>query len=488
MVLPCIKYPDYHVVYVAPTGHQASVFSTDKLDSAMRNSEFIQRYYTDTKTKDQVMYKEFRGGSKIYLRSAFHSADSTRGITADQTDIDELQDILTDHIPVIEQCMSHSLPKWESMKERIPDLPMHLFNKKMYSGTPKTIENTLERYWAKSTKNEWLIKCLHCNRWNYINEQNVGPDFLICNKCGLAILYKDGLWVAMNPGADIQGYRLPQVILPWINNQKYPEIWKVNIIHPMKIYTSQKFFNEVLALPYANAKNPLNEFDIRATCKEDFEMALRPDSYPWLKNMELFAGIDWGKGDLATGTSYSVLWIGGPVNGKYRSVFVRKYVGRMSEPLVQIQDMLHYINFFKCNFTIADSGDGRTANAMLVEKLGPHRFSECYEHGTMKRRIKWDPDQGIYIINRTRMMTDLFMQIKRGDVEFFKYEQFKVYAEDFLNIYTEYSEQTRQTRYDHSGPDDCFHAFMFSRLACMIIKGELGKYLGTGENEELELN
>jgi hypothetical protein len=36
--LPAIKYDNYHSLYVAPTGNQVSVFSTDKLDSALGGS------------------------------------------------------------------------------------------------------------------------------------------------------------------------------------------------------------------------------------------------------------------------------------------------------------------------------------------------------------------------------------------------------------------------------------------------------------------
>ena len=112
-----MKYENYHTLYVAPTGNQVSVFSTDKLDSAIRRSPFIKDHYTDTKTKDQISYKELSNGSKIYLRSAFHSADAIRGISCDQSCIDEIQDIVSDHIPVIEQSMSHSLAKWSHLKE-----------------------------------------------------------------------------------------------------------------------------------------------------------------------------------------------------------------------------------------------------------------------------------------------------------------------------------------------------------------------------------
>jgi len=483
IALPCAKYPNYHALYVAPTGNQLSVFSTDKLNGALRGSETIHDQFMNTQTKDQISYKELNNGSKIYLRSAFHTADSIRGISADFVVIDEVQDIISDHISVIGQCMSHSIAKHKMMREVIPDLPAHLFNCKMYAGTPKTIENTMEKYWEQSTQNEWIIKCGHCSKYNYINEYNVGDTCLICNKCGKPIYYENGQWVSMRSSGFIEGYRLPQIVLNWINDRNDPDAWKISVINTKKVYSTEKYYNEILALPYANAKHPINIVEIKAVCKEYPMLTDTDDSYhPMIKGYQLYAGIDWGKGDTASGTSYSVLSISAKIKTRFCLVFKKKYTGRMSDPLVQIEDMIRIIKRFKCILTIADTGDGRVSNALMVEKLGAAQFAEVYEHGTIRKKIHWDGQKGHYIMNRTRVMTDVIMEIKRDQVSFFNFAQFEQYSHDFTGIYAEYSEQTRLTRYDHVVPDDCFHAYMFSRVAMAIISGEYGRYLSSSQD------
>ena len=482
-VLPCLKYPNYHSLYVAPTGQQVSVFSTDKLNGSLRESEIVREHYVDSHTKDQVSYKELRNGSKIYLRSAFHTADSIRGITADQTTFDEVQDLISDHISVIEQCMGHSMAKWEHMVEAIPTLPLHMFNRKIYAGTPKTVENTMEKYWKLSTQNEWIIKCQKCNKHNYINEENVGEECLICNKCHEPIFYQFGQWVSMNPGAKIDGYRMPQIVLNWINN---PRAWNIQVIQPRAKYTVEKFYNEILALPYANARHPLNELELKTCCKDydmvDENMIM---NHPFLKSgLPTFAGIDWGRGDLSFGSSYSVLTISVHYMYKPRVIFMKKYKGRMSDALLQVEDMLRIINRFGCSLAIADFGDGRTSNALMVKALGPGRFGEVYEHGSQKKKVHWDSVKGIYVISRTQVMTDLFMEIKRDQIEFFRHDQFKEFQDDFLGIYSEYSDSTRMTKYDHSIPDDSFHSFMFSQIALKIKRGEYSKYLLGGISDD----
>jgi hypothetical protein len=488
-VLPCLKYPNFHSLYVAPTGNQVSVFSTDKLDGAIRGSSVIKENFLTTQTKDQITYKELANGSKIYLRSAFHTADAVRGISSDQTSIDEVQDIVSDHIPVIEQSMGHSLAKYDHMKDRIPGLPMHFFNSKIYAGTPKSIDNTMEKYWLKSSMCEFLIHCTNqgCGKWNYIDECNIGEVQLICRKCGKPIFYENGQWVSMNQGGFISGYRLPSIVLPWINNIKNPEAWKINVIQPRSIYSAEKYANEVLALSYAAARHPLSAPELQACC-EDYDM-ITEDTYdmnPLLKGVNVIvAGIDWGKGELSiTGSSFSILCITALIRGKYKVIFMKRYSGKLSDPILQIEDMLRIIFKFQCKLVIADTGDGRTSNAMMVEALGPTRFAEAYEHGTIRQKIRWEREKGIYVFNRSRVMVDAIMSIKRTEIGFFKYDQFKEFQSDFTGIYSEYSDSTRMTKFDHVTADDCFHGFLFSTVALNILTGKYNRYLFGGVNED----
>jgi hypothetical protein len=156
---------------------------------------------------------------------------------------------------------------------------------------------------------------------------------------------------------------------------------------------------------------------------------------------------------------------------------MKKYAGKESEAIYQYKNMLEIIMQFNCSLVIADTGDGRTANAHMVEALGPARFGEVYEHGTLKKKIKWDGTSGHYIINRTQVMTDYFMDIKRQNVTFYRHDLFKEFQQDFTGIFQEYSEQTRLMKYDHLVPDDAFHSWMFCKIACSIARGEYAEYL-----------
>ena len=71
LLVPTLKYPNFHCLYIAPTGNQVSVFSTDKLDGAIKSSPIIKEHFVTSKQKAQISYKEFNNNSKIYCQSCF---------------------------------------------------------------------------------------------------------------------------------------------------------------------------------------------------------------------------------------------------------------------------------------------------------------------------------------------------------------------------------------------------------------------------------
>ena len=76
----------------------------------------------------------------------------------------------------------------------------------------------------------------------------------------------------------------------------------------------------------------------------------------------------------------------------------------------------------------------------------------------------------------------VFRNFAKYLVDFFRFEDFEKFSPDFTGIYAEYSERTRLTKYDHVVPDDCFHAYMFARIAKAIVMGEYVKYLSSGQD------
>lgn len=451
-------------LYVSPTNQQSKVFSQDRLKEPIETSDYLKSW-TTTKLSDNVFLKKFINRSQITLRYAYLNADRCRGIPADVIVLDELQDLLTDNIPVIEECASHSHLK--------------IF---MYSGTPKSLDNTIEYYWtAYSTQNEWIVPChrhliktpagISKIHWNILSEDHIGKTCLICDKCKNPIYPsdKDAQWVSLNPNIikqvpkPYEGYRIPQLMVPWIKHD--------DLIQKQKTYSRPKFFNEVLGLSYDSGTRPLTRQDVMDNCHSDIQLTTAyQDKVKTIvgHTFPVFAGIDWGTGE----NTYTVMTLGTYLNdGKFTIFYVHRFEGRESEPQVQIEEISRKISEYRVSLVGCDYGGGFWPNDELTRRFGWQRIVK-YQYSTPSTKVRWEDGLKRFLVHRTEVMSDIFNAIKRRDVfRFPNWEQFQLpYGADFLNIFSEYSEQLRTNVYKKSPActDDTFHSVLLCFLASMI--------------------
>ena len=462
----CIN-SNLNCLYVSPTNQQSKVFSQDRLKEPIELSDYLKNW-TTTKLSDSVFLKKFINHSQITLRYAYLNADRVRGIPADVICLDEIQDLLTDNIPVIEECASHSHLK--------------LF---MYSGTPKSLDNTIEFYWTnQSTQNEWVVPCHRhaiqvgnsrvVNKyWNILSEDNIGKKSLVCDKCHKPISSIDEAshWTSLNPGIlksdkiknPFEGYRIPQLMVPWITMDQ--------IIQKQHTYSRAKFYNEVLGLSYDSGTRPLTRQDIIDNCHDkilltpEFQESIRKyvgQAYP------VYAGIDWGTGE----NTFTVLSLGAYMgDGKFTIFYVHRFEGRETEPQVQIEAISRLVETYKIQLIGCDYGGGFWPNDELTRRFGFQRVIK-YQYSQPSTKVSWQDGHKRFLVHRTEVMSDVFNAIKRRDVfRFPNWEQFQMpFASDMLNIFSEYSEQLRQNVYKKSPSctDDTFHSILLCFLASMI--------------------
>lgn len=453
-----------NALYVSPTNIQTKTFSNDRLKAPIETSDFL-RSWTTTKLSDNVFLKKFINHSQITLRYAYLNADRVRGIPADLIAMDEIQDLLTDNIPIIEECASHSHLK--------------LF---MYSGTPKTLDNTLEKYWTEfSTQNEWAVPCHRhtftmvggktvTKHWNILSEDHIGKTGLICDRCHKRIYANDpeARWAAMNPGIikaipkPYEGYRIPQLMVPWIMHEE--------LLQKQKTYSRGKFYNEVLGLSYDSGARPLTRQDVMDNC--DPGISMRPQYQQRLRaalasGVSFYAGIDWGSGE----NTYTILTLGGYIENRFTTFFYHRFEGRESEPEFQIQEIEKIINMWGVKRIGCDYGGGFWPNDALTRTFGWHRVVK-YQYSTPGAKVKWEEGLKRFLVHRTEVMSDVFNGIKRRDVfRFPNWDEFQSpYGADFLNIFSEYNETLRQNQYKKSPSttDDSFHAMLLCFLVSML--------------------
>jgi hypothetical protein len=433
--------PAFKNLYVSPTSKQSRVFSTVRLKEFLR-SPFIRKNFIDKTCIQAVFHKSLKNYAQYFIEYCFLTADRVRGISADWIFIDEVQDIVTDFIPVIEEAASHSKYK--------------LFT---YAGTPKTPDNTIEYYWEQSTQREIALKCQHCGFWNVgLGMANISETGLICAKCKRSLTKERWEWVRAVSLKDCpyEGFHLNQLNVPWTE-------WD-EILVKLKLYSTEKFHNEVLGLSYDSGTKPITQQELMACCVDDRQMANGNEQY----SSPLFAGVDWG---LTADISYTVLVIGEylPWPDKFKLHYAKLYGQEMSDPRTQVQDIIKICKRFGVATIGADWGAGSVQNLSLADAFGVGRVVQFYHTGNQQERIKYNKKRWIYTTNRTFVMADLFNDFIKRKIECFNWNQFKDFAHHILAVYSDIRkhQQKETLYYDHriDRPDDAFHAILFAKLA-----------------------
>lgn len=466
----CLTYtalnPAFKALFVSATAQQATVFSVDRIREVIEISPIIKSL-TNTKLAQNVLFKQFNNRAQIRMRYAFLSADRVRGIPADLVQIDEIQDIYTQSIPIIEECASHS--QWKMFR---------------YSGTPKSMDNTIQIYWDQfSTQNEWVVPCERHGvpndsstwHWNILGERNIGKLGLICAKCGKPINCSHPLatWASMQPVTKqneyrvaFEGYRIPQIMVPWIVNDA--EAWR-SVILKQSQYDRASFYNEVLGLSFDSGVRPLTRRDIESVCNENIHFN---DVEKNAKKCggQVFAGIDWGTGESA---SYTVLALGGYLGKGFQIFFLHRFTGPELDPPVQLDMIAKLLN--AVNFTLvgSDYGGGFDRNHFLVQNFGPRKVWKYQYAARPNQKIVWQPKLGRFIVHRTEIMSDIFNAIKDNKIHLPNWEEFRSpYGEDMLNIFSEFNKQLRMVQYKVSPgkSDDTFHAILYCVVASMLLR------------------
>jgi hypothetical protein len=455
----CCLIPHFKALYVSPSSTQTKEFSKTRIKEMIDTCPAIKTWFPSDLT-DNVFEKRAINRSVINMRYAFLNADRVRGISVDFIAMDEFQDLLLDNIPVIEESASHSPFKWF-----------------MYSGTPKSLDNPIQYYWnTYSTQNEWAVPCERHGtpgnsaswHWNILGEKNIGIRSLICDRCGepISANHPAAQWVrTANPDDryDVyEGYRIPQLMVPWLE-------WKA-ILSKYNSYSRDKFYNEVLGLSFDSGQRPLTQADLVENCDPaaDFSPEYLKEIRPKLLNTKIYAGIDWGQDST---NSYTIICLGGYIEGSFRIFYMHRFTGAESEPKHQLEKIKKFINAFQVHRIGVDYGGGFWPNDELLRTYGSQRVAR-YQYSNPKTLLNFDSQKGRFLVHRSEVMSAVFNAIKRRTV--FKFPRWSEFAapfgSDMLSIFSEYNERSRMTDYKKSPntTDDAFHALVFCFLASMI--------------------
>lgn len=482
-ITECSVIPHFSVMFVSPTKEQTVRFSNTRVAKTMRYSPHISRTFLHTGLADRVFHKQYRNGSEMLFTYALDDADRLRGPSTDRNMYDEVQDILYDPVIIVgNECLSHSKYAYET-----------------YAGTPKTMENTIQYLWENSSQTEWVMRCGSCNTHQFVDSmRSIGKEGIICVKCGNYLDPFTGKWVDLNNFKDssveaefhIKGFHISSPIMPEYNPRAMalhnPALvheaqiaWK-RILTKYEDFPESKFKNEVLGVSDDVGSRMISKEEIERLC-----VGKPLQQYPVANANKEFssivAGVDWTGGGTA-GISRTALWIWGyrPADKKLCCIFYKTYPG--VNPVNNIEEIAMICAAHRVGFVVGDAGEGHTPNDLLRKKLGVHKVGQAqYTHQT--KPVVWN-NIDRYTVDKTTLVDNFFLLLKRQDVELGPLLQMKTAIDDMMNEYEDITATGRKV-WTHalSLPDDCLHAAVFGWLAFKVITDDL-QFFYTSEDEK----
>lgn len=448
--------PNFNALYFAPLTDQVDEFSNNRLGKLYLYSQhdFIKNNFLGRMYKNNVHYKEFANGSVNYLRHCYEYGDNIRGISVNGIWGDEIQDIHIDALPVIKETQSHAYESGCGKKVT------------WYTGTPKTFSNTIQQYWDKSSQNEWVIKCPHCNEMQILGLKNMTPTKFVCRKCGGEIqkdVIINGIWVPLQPDKKLKGFRISQLMVPWITAE---DIWD-----KYQTYSTEKFYNEVLGRSYDNADKPFTMVLLNELCQNEYSLIERPVGD--VANARFYMGVDWGSGDNA----YTVIEIyARTLDGRLRLVFAKRCdTGEEVELTWQVEYISKLMSIFRINYAVFDIGYGQNQFETLRRRFGA-RVANCYYSFNLSCKQKYDKIKQRWTVNRTEMISSYAREMEDHNIVWPGRDKAKLewLFDNHLVENAEYRKsrngKSEDLMYTHpeGSPDDGLHAGVYAYMAATL--------------------
>lgn len=452
-VIQCNCIPYFSILYITPLYEMIRRFSNNYVRPFIETSP-VKSLFMDHTTMNSVLQRTFRNHAQMIFSFCFLDAERTRGIAADNVSIDEVQDIDKDHIPIIRETMSGS--RWGGIEQ--------------YTGTPKSMENTIQMLWSDSSQAEWATRCEACNHWNIPTlshdlDQMIGPyspdiseasPGVICAKCARPIHPRTGCWIHAFPEKrwDFAGYHVPQLVMPM--HYADPEKWQILLNKRAGKSNTQEhvFYNEVCGVSFDSGARIVTETDLK-----------RAAILPWANKLEeakqnqggyeyKVLAIDWGGGGEER-TSFTVFAVMGiRPNGQIDVIYGFRSL-TPHDHLKEAKIALNLASLFNCVLIAHDySGAGALRETFIVQagypkaRVIPISYVRAAAGTIMRYR---DPTlqvpRGYYQVDKTRSLQLTCNQIKTLRLQFFQYDYENSDNEGLMRDFLALVEEKNDTRF-----------------------------------------
>jgi hypothetical protein len=293
------------MMHLFPTLSLAAAYTKDKLDpmigsalpvAGLLKSNGLLKSYMEARldlsspTNNNMHFKSFMFGNKVWIESTGIDGDRVRGRTVDCCFYDEVQDMPDIAIGASKQILtqSHYGARGDGVQ--------------VYYGTPKTKGGSYWNMWQNSSQNYFHLRCEKCGKYFplYHPSTNWESVWLYgltvrCTDCGheqdKLEAQERGKWIPLNDPekCDFVGYHINQLYIPNFTKETIdkakPERSPIN--------TERVYMNEVLGEFYDGEGGTITSQEIRDKCiDKGRKMAqyIYPDS-----GKRVYGGFDWGQ-------------------------------------------------------------------------------------------------------------------------------------------------------------------------------------------------
>lgn len=466
---------NYDILGIQPRYDQIKRFSTLYVGPMLDNSP-VKGWLMDGTRESSIMQRAIGGGGTLHYSHAFLSPDASRGFSVQELNIDEAQDITNSFIPVLEEVLSAQTE----------------FGFRMFTGTPKSVENTLNAQFLQSSMAYIHIVCEHCNYENIANKENhiykmIGKKTCVCAKCGRPLNLFKMKFVHHHPERrnKYEGYHISQVTHPLHAN--YPEKW-AELVDKLEDpnYSEVTFENEILGIASEHNNTPLSEAELRDACDSNtFNNLISATAMCKKANMKVL-GVDWsGFGDDGTSTTVAAIVASFPGSDVLRVLYVER-LNLGADAVAEATRLRTVFNKSGCEFFAHDFTGAGTIREALISQMGIGRKKFIpfdLVHAPVRKKIIsfYKPSDGgrsCYSMDKTRSLMVFYQMIKAGKIIFPKWEESKHILKDLLNIMYEPRHNPRGADFTlmdkvPGTSDDATFAINF---ACSTIWHSSGKY------------
>lgn len=424
-------HPFTTAIYTAPRMDQVSRFSRDRFRRAILDAPQLRDQILAAREMQSgetaISRVPFNNGSLCYLISAWGDFSAIRNIPADFVAVDEMQDVQSEALPVIEEALSHSK-----------------FRRMIMIGTASDAGSEFDKLWHQSDMKEWNL------------DSNV--------------------WAAHKPENQFySGYHIDQRMASWIT--ALPPTHPDSIEGKRLRYSGRRYLNEVLGLFFRGLAKPLIPQDLLNCIDREAEFlpGLQPPFFS-------YAGVDWGGGIFA----FTVIWIiMRDEDGRFPTIYVHKFDER--DPMKQVEIIGNLILRFNVKQLVADIGYGAVQVSELQKRFADRVIGCQYvrrPESPLERREKDEYGQKLsqmlVLADRSFWIETAIDHIKHKDPEGNVSPRLLLPWKEPLDIewiidhFTcsemEEQENVSGKKYHHythpeGEPDDALHAFIYALIA-----------------------